>query len=189
MSFIPAFKIGIWNAWIFITIFLWQMLLMRLINKEAFKKSGHPSDMELDKREKIASIIFTFLTYLSYIYTIFLPLKLATLWFYIGLVIFILGLFILIIATINFSTTSLNQPVTKGIYRYCRHPMYFANFIIFLGTGIASASWIIIIVSIAFLILANIYVASEERFCLKKYGNLYKKYINRTPKWVGIPKP
>ena len=99
-----------------------------------------------------------------------------------------LGLSILTVATVNFLTTPINLPITKGIYRYSRHPMYFAIFIIFLGTGIATASWIIIIISIVFFIVPNIYVASEERYCLKRYGNLYQKYINRTPKWVGMPK-
>ena len=78
MPLIPVFKIGLLNAWIFMTVFLWQMLLVKLINKDVHKKSGHPSNMKLNKREKIASIIFSSLTYLSYIYTIFLPLKLAT---------------------------------------------------------------------------------------------------------------
>ena len=188
MPLMPAFKIGLLNAWIFMTVFLWQMLLVKIINKDVYKKSGHPSNMKLNKREKIASIIFSSLTYLSYIYTIFLPLKLATLWFYIGLLIYMLGLSILTVATVNFLTTPINLPITKGIYRYSRHPMYFAIFIIFLGTGIATASWIIIIISIVFFIVPNIYVASEERYCLKRYGNLYQKYINRTPKWVGMPK-
>ena len=188
MLLIPDFKIGLLNAWIFMTVFLWQMLLVRLINKDVYKKSGHPADLELDKREKIASIIFSTLTYLSYIYTIFLPLKLATIWFYIGLFIFIIGLSMLTIATINFLITPLNLPITKGIYRYSRHPMYFANFIIFLGTGIATASWIMIVISIAFLILPNIYVVAEERYCHMRYGKIYQKYINETPKWIGIPK-
>ena len=188
MPLIPVFKIGLLNAWIFMTAFLWQMLLVRLINKDVYKKSGHPAEIKLNKREKIASIIFGSLTYLSYIYTIFLPLKLATLWFYVGLFIFILGLLILTIATVNFLSTPLNLPITKGIYRYSRHPMYLANFIIFLGTGIATASWIIIIISIAFLILPDIYVFAEERYCLERYGNIYQKYIYETPKWIGIPK-
>ena len=87
----------------------------------------------------------------------------------------------------NFFTTPLNLPITKGIYRYSRHPMYFDNLIIFLGTGIATVSWIIIIISIVFLILADIYVVAEERYYSKKYGNLYQKYIDSAPKWLGIP--
>jgi len=28
----------------------------------------------------------------------------------------------------------------------------------------------------------------EERFYLKKYGDAYREYMNRTPRWIGIPK-
>jgi protein-S-isoprenylcysteine O-methyltransferase Ste14 len=188
MPLIPVFRIGLWNAWIFMTVFLLQMLLIRFIDKDVYKKASNPADMKLNKREKILNIILSPLIYLSCIYTIFLPLKLNTPWFYVGLFIFILGLSILTIATVNFLTTPLNLPITKGIYHYSRHPIYFANFIIFFGTGIATASWIITIISVVFLILSNIYVIAEERFCIKKYGNYYLEYLEKTPKWIGIPK-
>ena len=28
----------------------------------------------------------------------------------------------------------------------------------------------------------------EEQDLLEKYGNVYREYMNRTPKWIGIPK-
>ena len=28
----------------------------------------------------------------------------------------------------------------------------------------------------------------EEAMTLGKYGKIYKKYMKRTPKWIGIPK-
>ena len=61
MPLMPAFKIGLLNAWIFMTVFLWQMLLVKLINKDVYKKSGHPSNMKLNKREKIDSISPTYI--------------------------------------------------------------------------------------------------------------------------------
>jgi protein-S-isoprenylcysteine O-methyltransferase Ste14 len=66
--------------------------------------------------------------------------------------------------------------------------MYFATFIIFLGIGIATASWVILLVAIIFLILTNIITNSEERFCKEIYGDTYKEYLNRTSRWIGTPK-
>jgi protein-S-isoprenylcysteine O-methyltransferase Ste14 len=34
----------------------------------------------------------------------------------------------------------------------------------------------------------NMKVVSEERFCLKEYGDAYREYMNRTPRWIGITK-
>jgi protein-S-isoprenylcysteine O-methyltransferase Ste14 len=57
-----------------------------------------------------------------------------------------------------------------------------------LGTGIASASWIILLFSVIFKILTSLFAAAEERHCLEKYGDAYREYIDRTSRWIGIPK-
>ena len=28
----------------------------------------------------------------------------------------------------------------------------------------------------------------EERLCLEAYGSVYQKYLDRTPRWIGLPK-
>ena len=83
--------------------------------------------------------------YLALIYSIFLPLKIGTTWFYIGLPIALSGLIMYTIVTVNFATTPLNEPVTKGLYRYSRNPQYLTEFLMFMGVSIASASWIFLL--------------------------------------------
>jgi len=41
---------------------------------------------------------------------------------------------------------------------------------------------------VVYIIILNILAAPEERFCLEKYGDAYRNYLNRTPRWLGIPK-
>jgi protein-S-isoprenylcysteine O-methyltransferase Ste14 len=36
--------------------------------------------------------------------------------------------------------------------------------------------------------LMNMSAVNEERLCLEKYGDAYRDYMNRTPRWIGIPK-
>jgi protein-S-isoprenylcysteine O-methyltransferase Ste14 len=186
MQLMPVFKIGIWNAWIFAACFFLLPYSIMIIFKKAYKKLGNPLGM--NKKEKVIGNIDNIIIYIASLYSIFLPFKLGTAWFYTGLPIFILGLSILTIATINFLTTPLDLPVNKGLYRYSRNPLYFATFIIFLGIGITTASWVILLASVIFLILTNILINSEERYCRERYGDIYKDYLNRTPRWVGIPK-
>jgi len=78
MQIIPAFKIGIWNAWIFAVIFLIVPLSGWVINKEAYKKLGTPTDMKLSKRDKVIGNIANIITAISFLYAIFLPFKLKT---------------------------------------------------------------------------------------------------------------
>ena len=89
---------------------------------------------------------------------------------------------------INFVTTSPFEPVTKGVYRISRNPSYFSEFLLDISIGIACTSWIFLLFGTIFIILTNIVVASEERFCLKKYGDAYREYMDKTPRWIGIPR-
>lgn len=58
---------------------------------------------------------------------------------------------------------------------------------LFIGVGIACASWIFLLIAMVFIILQHILVITEERMCLEKFGNEYREYMTKTPKWVGIP--
>ena len=186
MSLVPAFEIGVWNAWIFMP---YLFLMIILVGK--LKKGEDPGKSELDAMSKNEKRIFNFawlVFSLALIYSIFLPLKLGTMWFYIGLPITLIGLVVLTIVMMNFASTPWGKPITKGIYHYSRHPMYITTALFLLGVGIASASWLFLLLSINFTILNTFRAINEESYCLKKYGATYREYMNRTPRWFGIPK-
>ena len=188
MSLVPAFGIGIWNAWIFMSSFLLQWLAIILAGKNVAERSGHPADMKKSKTEKRAGIIGNTIWFLATVYSIFLPLQLETAWFYPGLAIFLIGLCVLTTATVNFTTTPFDKPITHGIYHYSRHPMYLATFLIFLGTSIATASWVFFLLGIANIFWMRTEALVEERYCLERYSNPYREYMNGTPRWIGVPK-
>jgi protein-S-isoprenylcysteine O-methyltransferase Ste14 len=185
MSLVPAFEIGVWNAWIFMIWLLIQNLVI-MANKGLYERFGGGSDTRPSQAHKAVNILSMLLWLLSTAYSIFLPLKLGTPWFAVGLVVFLLGLVAIIIATVDFAATPINYPVTRGAYRYSRHPIYVALVLIYLGTGIASASWVFLLVMIIWVVLLSISAKGEERYCLDKYGNAYREYMNRTPRWFGI---
>ena len=193
MSLIPEFELGLWNAWIFaLSFFLTTIGLTSLIIRMFFTGKKKPMDSNeqslFNKREKKLNNIFIVALFTSIIYTIFLPLELGTAWFYTGLFIFLLGMIFNIMAEINFKTTPVDQPVTKGVYRTSRNPQLFGAFLAFIGIGLACASWLFILLTMMMIIPYDILVVSEERWCLEKYGKTYEEYLNRTPKWIGIPK-
>jgi len=187
VSLIPAFEIGVWNAWIFMP---YLFLIIPLVGK--LKKGKDPGKSELDALSKTEKRIFNFsmlVFFSALIYSIFLPLKLGTIWFYVGLPITLIGLVTLTIVIMNFAATPWDKPVTKGLYHYSRHPMYITIALFLLGVGMASASWLFLLLSIIFTILNTFRAIYEERYCLEKYGDAYREYMNRTPRWIGIPKP
>ncbi len=159
-----------------------------LVGKDLYQKAGEPPDMKPSRKYKILNFISTPLWLLATAYSIFLPFKLSTVWFLIGFVIFLLGLIINVVASINFIRTPMNEPVSGGVYRYSRHPIYTALVLIFLGVSIVSASWVFILLTALMAVLVGLSVADEERYCLEKYGDAYREYMARTPRWIGIPK-
>jgi len=78
---IPAFQIGIWNAWIFM-IWPWiAMLAVRLVGLDVYRRAlGLPSEMKTSRTYRIASYVSMVIEAMAVAYSIFLPLKLGTTW-------------------------------------------------------------------------------------------------------------
>jgi protein-S-isoprenylcysteine O-methyltransferase Ste14 len=186
MSVVPSFEIDFWNAWIFMVCSLILAFLAPFVAKG--RERGVSFTTAFSKKQKIAHVSLHVIYFLLVIYSIFLPLKLGTLWFYVGLPICVLGLILYKIVVLSFAITPPDRPITGGIYRYSRHPMYLVPVLVFIGVGIASASWLFLLFSVIYMILPPLFVAAEEDFCLKHYGDTYRQYMNRTPRWIGIPK-
>ena len=111
------------------------------------------------------------------------------LWFHVGLVIYLLGMTAYMIVMVNFATAPLqHEPITQGIYRYSRHPMYVTTLIMLIGVGIASASWLVLLLSALYMVFTVIAIPAEERFLLQQYREAYHEYMSKTPRWIGIPK-
>jgi hypothetical protein len=90
MSLIPAFEIGIWNAWILMLYLPLHPLLMIIIDKAVgtggiMQKMGSVPFNKAENRMFVFSMVLLFLLT---IYSIFLPLKVGTIWFYVGLPIY-----------------------------------------------------------------------------------------------------
>ena len=185
MSLLPAFEIGLWNAWILTLYLPLHPLIMLLIVKDVMKKMGRPA---YGKTENLIFICETAIFFGLFVYSIFLPLQLGTIWFHAGLTLCIVGVITWTVAMVNIAHIPLGEAWTTGLYRYSRHPMVLSSFLIFIGAGIASASWVFLLFSIVFVVLSNMSVTAEERFCLERYGTEYREYMNRTTKWIGLPK-
>jgi protein-S-isoprenylcysteine O-methyltransferase Ste14 len=190
MSWAPTFEIGVWNAWLLMLYFPLHPLIMILVDKavgtgEMMKKMG---DVPYEKKEKRAFMAAMAISALLILYSIFLPLKLGTVWLYAGLAIYLVGLAMFLTAIVNIATTPLGQPFSKGMYRYSRHPMLFSGFVTWVGVSIASASWVFLLLSIVLMGLQVVEAIAEERGCLELYGGEYREYLSATPRWIGIPK-
>jgi protein-S-isoprenylcysteine O-methyltransferase Ste14 len=193
MSLIPAFEIGIWNLWILqLFVLLTPYIPYLFLSKEGRKRNGRTTKafpMPSKTVKVLAWSTHLVIAPIVIIYSIFLPLKLGTPWLYVGIFIVALGLTMQCMTTISVANTPLDKPITRGPFRISRHPFYFTGFLTMFGMGIASASWVVLLCAFLWIAFFYIVVPTEERFLLEKYGDSYRKYIDRTPRWIGIPKP
>jgi len=186
LSLIPAFELGLLNAWILTIPII--IISFSDMGATASRESGKEGDFKLTKKEnRTANAIFIPMV-ISWIYTVFLPLQLDSMWLYSGFTIFLFGVVFTITAIINFATSPKNEVITKGLYRFTRNPAYIGLILMHTGLGITCASWLYLLLTLVFLIMLKTVLPSEERYLLHRYEDEYLNYKNRTPRWIGIPK-
>ena len=186
MSLIPAFELGLWNAWILVVPIL--ILSFSDMRVTAARESGESGDFQLTRKENRLTYAVFLPMVVSWVYAVFLPLQLGTTWLYSGLIIYLFGIVFTIVAVRNFATSPKGKVITKGLYSASRNPMYIGMILMQSGLGIACSSWLYLLLTVVLMILLNANLSAEERYCLYRFGDDYRKYKNKTPRRIGIPK-
>ena len=74
---------------------------------------------------------------------------------------------------------------TKGLYALVRHPLYLANFLIYLGIVMSiPVWWFILLFSLFFFLYYERIMYAEESFLFELYGSDYEEWAKRTPAFL-----
>lgn len=77
------------------------------------------------------------------------------------------------------------QLIACGLYSLCRNPLYFFSGIGAFGAGLSTGSVTIgFILAALFVMVFQTVILREERFLLSKFGDTYRAYMARTPRWI-----
>lgn len=182
---LPELNIGWGYAWWFPSAYtLVTIVIVAIYGREFAKRFFHFPKSESIKH-KIPSILGAALFGRAImVYSIFVPLKLNTPLLWIGVFIFVIGALLTAIAMINFATTSQDHPVRKGMYRFSRNPIQVLAIIMWIGVGIATASWIIFGACLLLAVVSYPSILAQERYCLETYGDAYREYMKSTPRYL-----
>jgi len=165
-----------------IPIIIIRYAFLNMLNKEALKRAAYFAP--LVGRERIAYWVYQAATLLIMLDLILLKIKVDSDWFFIGVVIYSFGLVLYAMSMLDYARPKANGINVNGLYRISRNPMYIAYFICLLGCVLISNSWTLFTLLIVFQISSHWIILSEERWCIKKFGEEYMRYMNRVRRYI-----
>jgi protein-S-isoprenylcysteine O-methyltransferase Ste14 len=182
VDLMPPLEFGLLNGWVLLAFdFLIQGGLLLVFPKDVvsrlFNRSGWST------KQKVFTIIGKVFSLACLILIAFTPLKINSILFIIGIILYVTGLAGLVIAMLNFEDTPIDQPVVKGIYKISRHPQIAALFLIFLGISVAIGSWMALFMLVMSKLFQHVGILAEEEACLRQYGESYHAYMGRVPRY------
>jgi protein-S-isoprenylcysteine O-methyltransferase Ste14 len=77
--------------------------------------------------------------------------------------------------------------VTNGPFRYSRNPIYLGNTIMMIGAALAFGNlWLIPAGIAAAVAVHHLAILREEAHLAAKFGDTWRAYATRTPRWFGF---
>lgn len=156
--------------------------LLSILNKEGLKRAAFFAP--LVGRERVAYWFYQISSILIFVYLFFLKITTDPYWFYIGLATYGAGALLCLASVSNFAEPAENGINLKGLYRISRNPMYVSYFTYFLGCVLLTQSLLLFVILMVFQISAHWIILSEERWCIKKFGEEYKNYMNKVRRYI-----
>jgi protein-S-isoprenylcysteine O-methyltransferase Ste14 len=182
MALIPVLKIGWLNGWIpFCLLSLTEGLLMLAFPKDVVARLFDRSSW--NQKQRTFTVVGKLFSLACIVLIVLAPLKIGSPVFAVGAILYVLGLVGLVVAILNFRTTPLGQPVTAGLYKVSRHPQIVMLFVAFLGMCVAVGSWLALIALLVSRLLQHYSILAEEEACLEQYGDAYRAYLQRVPRY------
>ena len=182
MELFPELKFGLLNGWIALGLLVLTdgicfLVFPKDVVKRLFDRSGW------SQKQVVFTVIGKLCALVCIVSLIFTPLKIGSTVFIIGSLVTVLGLVGLTSALFTYRNTPFNQPVEQGLYKISRHPQNVMSTVVLLGGAIAIGCWTAVIALAVARILSHFGIVAEEEICLKQYGDSYRGYMQRVPRY------
>lgn len=183
MTLFPELSIDWLNGWILLAIYgLVFGAVVRSLPKDVTarlydKSNWTPSQRALTTVGKLFSAAL-------FVILAFSPLQIGHPLLFIGSALFVLGLLGFVIALFNFSAAEPGRPATAGFYRISRNPQWVMLILVFLGGSLAVGSWAALLLFALAAACYHFRILAEERSCIARYGDTYRAYLTRVPRYL-----
>lgn len=187
MDLIPAFRFALVNAWLPLMIYFLGLTASVLTFSRDMRKKlflepqypvGHPRWFIL-LAGRIAAVAFVLLSVVT-------PLRVGTVLFYVGVALYVAGYAAVMVALADFKRALADAIATEGLYRYSRNPQWVGLVGVFVGTALATGAALPLALVLVLVGAYHVQILLEEEICLSAYGERYREYVARVPRYVGV---
>jgi len=81
-------------------------------------------------------------------------------------------------------TRKAHTLVTRGPYRWVRHPFYDSAALLILAAALMAANWFLFLTGCVFVMLIVLRTRTEEENLLGRFGGSYEAYMNQTGRFL-----
>jgi protein-S-isoprenylcysteine O-methyltransferase Ste14 len=182
MELFPTPAFGLFNGWLLAAVLYLVFGILLLLFPRPVVARLYDRSLEEGRRtlERLLGLLLflgwmllAIVTPLSHVQGVLRP----------GLALYALGFLGFVAALRTYAATPVDRPVATGLYRLSRHPQQCMLWLSFLGISIAMGSWIAVVVIGIGLVGAHRKVVAEEEACLRRYGEPYRQYLERVPRY------
>ena len=157
-----------------IPLLIIRFIILGALNPMALKEAAYFAP--LLEKERIAYYIYQIANVLLLVFPFFLKIRFDSIVGILGGSIYLVGVLLLLVSTIDFAKSTKQELRTRGIYRFSRNPMYVGYFLFFFGCVLMTESMILFVSLICFQVSSHWIILSEERWCQEKFGEEYLSY-------------
>lgn len=184
MKILPEFAPGTYSgAWFTLVYLGVNVACLAFFRKGAVRRLTARPELPAGLRAYVW--IETQLFFLPMLYAAWRPIVPESPWFRIGSAVFAAGMLAYAVGMINFGRASFEAPIETGMYRFSRHPHYVTSYIAWLGAAVALQSIVIAALWTALMLMMHRTNKIEEAECIKQYGDAYREYMKRVPRYLA----
>jgi len=185
MKIFPDLQAGILNGWIPLVLYMIGLILSVSLYSKASRLWLFNNPIGESKRVLVFIRLCGQLAMMVYIaMMVMTPLNINNPIFPAGTAIYFIGYLFVMSALHYFRITPIDQPVVGGPYHVSRNPQWVGLFLVLLGSAITTTVWLYIGIVVIVGFVYHIQILDEEAACIKKYGEGYREYMKRIPRYI-----
>jgi protein-S-isoprenylcysteine O-methyltransferase Ste14 len=184
VQIMPDFRIGLLNGWLpLILYFAGLLLALAFFPRQARERLFEDPKYGMPAGVRLVRLLGQMAMFAWIGMMVFTPLMPGALVFLIGVLVYTAGYVTVMVALHHFKQTPANQVVVTGPYRLSRNPQWVGLALVLTGPALMTGVWLYLGIVLGMAIIYHQQILAEEKACLEQYGESYRAYMSRIPRY------